>query len=325
VLETSVALFAQDEIFLTPWARAVVGLRGEWFWYTVDDHLGGDDQPDGQKSDGILLPKANLILTPFAENGLLPVDFELLRESQFFFNYGVGYHSNDARDVLCNQGPDDTDTSCQPRSSTLPKAVGYELGWRTRLFERVDLAVDYFWLNLERELVFVGDEGTTEPRPRSRRQGVELETRVRLLDWLFYDLDLTYTSSEFVNTPHIAQSPRFTLATGLTARHPWGVEADLRFRSLGRRYALDGPDEAEFPGISGNSKLHGYGVLDFALRYRWNRFEASVAVENITAEDWRSAEFFFPSQLADEAQPVPDFHFTPGNSRNVRMGVAVYF
>jgi outer membrane receptor protein involved in Fe transport len=325
ILETSAAVFVQDEIFLAPWARAVLGLRGEWFWYEVDDRLGGDGQPDGQKSDGILLPKASLILSPFREDGLLPVAFGPLQQSELYFNYGVGYHSNDARDVLCNRDPNALDDSCAPRSSTLPKAAGYELGWRTSLLDRVDLAVSYWWLNLEQEIVFVGDEGTTEIRPRSRRQGVELETRVRLLDWLFYDLDVAYSGAEFVDNPHIAQAPRFTLTTGLTARHPWGIQADLRLRTLGRRYALDGPDDDEFPGIASNTKLHGYAVLDFALRYRWKRFEASLAVENITAEDWRSAEFYFPSQLADETAPVPDFHFTPGNSRNVRAGIAVYF
>lgn len=327
VHQTSAALFVQDEIFLAPWARAVLGARGEWFWYAVDDRLGGDDQPEGRKSDGILLPKANLILSPFREDGLMPVAFGPLRDSEFYFNYGVGYHSNDARDVLCNQPPGAPGDTCQDTSTTLPKAAGYELGWRTSLLDRVDLAISYFWLNLEQELVFVGDEGTTEIRPRSRRQGVELETRVRLLDWLFYDLDVAYTGSEFAQAdlPHIAQAPRFTMVTGLTARHPWGIEADLRLRSLGRRYALDGPDDEEFPGIASNTKLHGYAVLDFALRYRWKQIEASLAVENITAEDWRSAEFFFPSQLLGETQPVPDWHFTPGNSRNFRVGLAYYF
>lgn len=315
VQQTSLSLFAQDELFLTPWARLVLGLRGDAYFFEVDDRLGGADQPEGEKRDFVLGPKANLVLSPFSADGPFAMqDIEPLRELELYFNYGQGHHSNDARDVVCN-GPGDPDDPCDPRSSTLPKAVGYEVGLRTRFFDRIDLALAHFWLNLERELVFVGDEGTAEERPRSRRQGVEVELRAALLEWLAYDLDLTYTSSEFEDIGAVPQAPRFTLATGLTARHPWGVAADLRLRSLGRRYAQE----------SRSNLLHGYAVADFALRYRWKQLEASFAVENFTNEEWRSAEYYFESQLSGEPAPVADYHFTPGNPRNFRVGLAYYF
>lgn len=314
IQETSLALFAQDEIFLTPWVRTVLGMRGEAFFFEVDDNLGGDEQPEGQKRDFLLLPKANLIVQPFADAAPLASTWQPLRDLDLYANYGQGYHSNDARDVLCNHSgtPDD---GCNPRSSTLPRAVGYEIGIRTRLFDRLDLALAHFWLNLERELVFVGDAGETESRPRSRRRGIEFEARAQLLEWLSTDLDLTYTRAEFSHIGAVPQAPRFTASTGITVRHGSGISADLRMRSLGRRYAVE----------DRGTTLHGYAVADVAVRYRWKGLEASLAVENFTNEQWRSAEFFFESQLPGEAVSAEDFHFTPGNPRNFRVGLAWHF
>jgi len=321
VTETSLALWVQDEIFLTDWARAVIGLRGETFWFQVDSNLPADEtQSEGNVVDSVLLPKANLILSPFSEEGPLPVDWEPLENLDVFLNFGEGYHSNDARFVTCNTGaaPEPAEDDPCTRTTPLPLALGWEVGLRTTaLEERLDVALSYFWLNLQQELVWVGDAGNTEPRPRSRRQGIELEARAQLLDWLSYDLDLAYSSAEFADTGwHVPQAPRLVASTGITVRHPIGVAFDLRMRSLGRRYAQE----------DSQTKLHGYAVADASLRYRWKNLEAFVAVQNLTNEKWRSAEYYYESRQDFEPPGgFLDFNFTPGNPRNVRGGVAVYF
>jgi outer membrane receptor protein involved in Fe transport len=317
VAESSLALWLQDEVFLTDWARAVVGLRGETFWFRVDSKIAGPGQPEGNVTDSVLLPKANLILSPFSDAGPFPLEPEPMRALELYLNFGEGYHSNDAREVACNPAvPPDPDEPCE-HTKPLPLALGWEVGLRTRAFDsRLDLALSYFWLNLQQELVWVGDAGTTEPRPRSRRQGIELETRAQLLDWLSYSLDVVYSSAEFANGEHVPQSPRFVASTGFTVRHPIGILFDIRMRTLGRRYALE----------DSQRKLHGYAVADASLRYRWRKLEAFVALQNITNEKWRSAEFFYTSRQAFEPPGgIDDYHFTPGNPRNVRGGVTVYF
>jgi outer membrane receptor protein involved in Fe transport len=305
ILERSFAAFGEVEVLPLPWVRSVFGVRGEQFLFGVSDRTGIPGQAEGHVRDALLLPKANLILSPFGEGSLLPSDHAALRQLELFFNYGKGFHSNDARDVVEN-----------PREPTLPGAQGAELGARTRLFGRLDLAVAYWWLNLQREFVFVGDEGTTEPRPRSHRRGIEASAELEVLDWLLWFGDLGYSSAELSNGDAVPQAVRFTATTGLVARHPSGVSAELLYETLGSRYGLE--DRSE--------RLRGWGVVDFTLRWRRGPLELSLALENLFDTEWESAEYFFESRLAGEPpEGVADLHFVPGNPRNVQIGLSFYF
>jgi hypothetical protein len=55
----------------------------------------------------------------------------------------------------------------------LPRALGAELGSR-RTWSGGSVAAAVWGLDLQSELVYVGDEGVTEPNGRTRRVGVEL-------------------------------------------------------------------------------------------------------------------------------------------------------
>jgi outer membrane receptor protein involved in Fe transport len=282
----------------------VIGLRGEQFWFDVGDRsdLG---RPDGDEDDGVLLPKLNVILSPFAADGLLPCELAPVRDFELFLNYGQGYHSNDARDVVAN-----------PRENTLPTANGFEVGARTRFFDRLDVAAAYWWLNLESEFVFIGDAGDTEAKGRSRRRGVEVAAELEIFEWLFWQGSLGYSTGEFTNGDKIPQAVRFIADTGFAARHPSGWSAELSYRTLGERYGTE--------SRSGR-RLRSWGVWDAGVRYRRGPFEVGLIVENLGNTDWESAEFFFESQLAGEAVGVEDLHFVPGNPRNARVVLAYHF
>ncbi len=166
VRETSLAGWAEVEALPLPWVRTVLGLRAEEFWYDVGDRS-GLGRPDGHERNDAVLPKASLILRPFGADAPLASESLALRELELFLNYGQGIHSNDARDVAANGD-----------QVTLPEANGYEIGVRTRFFERLEVALAYWWLDSESEFVFVGDAGTTEAKPSSRRRGVELSSEL---------------------------------------------------------------------------------------------------------------------------------------------------
>jgi outer membrane receptor protein involved in Fe transport len=305
ILERSLALWGEVEVIPAPWVRAVLGLRGEQFWFDVGDRS-GLGRPDGREREGVLLPKVNLILRPFAAGGLLPCALAPVRDFELFLNYGQGYHSNDARDVVAN-----------PRETTLPTANGWEVGVRTRFWERLDVAAAYWWLNLQREFVFVGDAGETEVRPRSRRQGVEVAAELELLDWLFWQGSVGYSSGEFTNGDKIPQAVRFVADTGLVARHPSGLSAELGYRTLGERYGTE--------SRSGR-RLRSWGVWDAAVRYRRGPLTVGLILENLGDTHWESAEYYFASRLPGEpAAGVDDLHFVPGNPRNVRVVLAYHF
>jgi hypothetical protein len=307
VRETSLAGFVSAEVVPLPWVRFLGGLRIEGFRYGVQNQretMTGA-RPSGHATEDVYLPKANLVLAPFSELGPRPVRTEAVRSLEIFLNYGIGFHSNDARDVVAN-----------PQDETLPSADGYEVGLRTRVLDSFDVAVSYWWLDLERELVFVGDEGTTEVSPPSRRRGLELAARLELLTWLYADAALSWSSAAFENGDAVPQAPRLIGKAALRADHPSGLAAELSFRAFGRRYAVE--DRSE--------RLSGYGVLDLGVRYRRGSWELSLTFENLTNAEWRQSEFYYTSRLPSEpAAGVDDFHFTPGNPRNVQLGVRRYF
>ena len=87
-------------------------------------------------------------------------------------------------------------------------------------------------------------------------------------------------------------------------------------RHLGERYASEAFYE---PALS------GYTVLDLGLRYVWRFLEVGLAVENLANTEWRSSEFYYDSRPIQGGASMEDFHFTPGNPRNVRGWVTARF
>jgi len=316
VEELSVDPYLELELLLLPWARLVTGVRYTWFDFEVDDRLAG--APSGGGNDDRWLPKVSLVLSPFSEAGLWRGPSRWLRDLELFLNFGMGYHSNDARIA----SDDD---------ALLARATGAEAGLRIRFFDRVEMALDVFWLELEDELVFVGDEGTTESVGQTKRLGVELVAHAELTEWLYLRGDVGYTSARTTSDDApVPQSPRFIAKGAVGVRHA-GFAAELGVRHLGERQARE---ERGAPNLS------DYTVVDLGLRYRRGHVEVGLALENVTDTDWRSSEFFFESCARPELGVRPecspaagigvregkgDFHFTPGNGRNARGWIGVVF
>jgi outer membrane receptor protein involved in Fe transport len=292
-VEQSVSPMVRFDLNPLPWLRLVTGARGDIFHYDVRNNL--SDSPerlDGNQTRAVPSVKANLVLGPWCE-------------TEFFTNFGTGFHSNDARAVIID-----------PRMPALAQARGYEFGVRGKLLPRVEVSVTYWVLDLESELVFAGDDGTTEARGPSHRQGWEVVTKIRLLDWLTFNGNVTLTDSAFDNGQAIPLAPRVTARGDLTARLPWGLSAGAAMRYVANRHA----DESR------QQTARGYTLFDLSARYRYRNLEAFLSVENLANTEWREAQFFFDSRLPGEpAGGVPDIHFTPGNPRTFLGGLALRF
>ncbi|HLL06153.1 MAG TPA: TonB-dependent receptor [Myxococcaceae bacterium] len=318
IREGSLGLYAQEELTLTPWLRTVLGLRADYFGFDVEDHLEDLDTVD-TKSSGVrqasrVSPKASLV-------------FSAIPETELYLNFGFGFHSNDARGTVLRPEP----------VTPLTRARGYEVGARTRLFERLDLAGSLFRLDLDSELVWVGDEGTTEANGPTRRQGLEAEARLRILPWLFADADLTVSRATFVqnagNANAVALAPTFILAGGVSARHPSGAYGRLGVLHLGDRPAT----EDRF------LTAEGFTRVDATLGYRRAWYEVSVGLQNVLNTQWREAQFANVSRLPGEVSPescpattrpageegafegCEDLHFTPGAPLNAQATVSFFF
>jgi hypothetical protein len=318
VREGSLAVYAQEDIEWTRWLRTVAGVRADYFGFQVDDHL-EDTASAGTRTSGVrqaalVSPKGSVVLTPRADLDL-------------YLNFGLGYHSNDARGVVRNVD----------RVTPLTRATGYEAGARVRLFERLELAAAAFVLDLDSEIVWVGDEGTTEAKGPTRRIGGELEARLELLPWLFADADLSLTRATYrESTDHadaVALAPTRVASGGVSVQHPGGYFGRVGVYHLGDRPATE---DRFFTAA-------GFTRLDATAGYRTRRYELSISGQNLTNTSFREAQFANVSRLPNETSPAScpagtrpvvdgtaflgceDLHFTPGTPVQLQATATLFF
>ena len=280
VHETFMGAYFNEEITPARWLRADLGGRADLLSFAVDNRLASTDPTapgSGVGAASQLSPKASLIFSPLDRPRA---------QLDVYANYGHGFHSNDVRGVFA-----------QPAVTPLARAMGEELGARTRLFQRWDLAVALWQLDLASETIWNGDDGTTGVSDPTTRRGVELETRYEVTPWLAADLQLSFTRSQFTtdreNGGGLALAPRQTWAGGLAARHALGpgvARAGLRFYGIGDRPATD----------DGALTAPGFTQVDLHLGYRHRWFDVALDVENLLNGDFRSAQFATVSRLPGE-------------------------
>jgi hypothetical protein len=299
VLEASYAPFIKTEFQPTPWIRLTGGVRSEIFTFNVRNRCPDcPEQPAGRTSSGLVLPKANLILGPWLK-------------TEFFANYGEGFHSNDARSTVT------------PGSSPLARAKTYEVGVRSKPWgpDGVELIATFWAVDLQSELVFVGDEGTTEIRGPTRRRGMEVAARGQVIGPLYMNGSFTWTKAEFRNGDAIPLAPELTAYGAVILRYPKGLTTQLQATYLGVRPLTE---DRSF-------KAPSWVNLDLSTRYQlpvrltYGRLEAFLFIQNLLDTKWEQAMFAFESRLRNEPAGVPDIHFVPGNPRMVLGGLAWYF
>ena len=297
--EASYAPFLKLEVQPTPWMRLAGGVRSEVFTFDVRNRCQTCvAQASGTADSGLVLPKANLILGPWLR-------------TEFFLNYGEGYHSNDARSAVTSA------------ASPLARAKSYEVGLRSRPWgsDGIELTATFWALDMKQELVFVGDEGTTEIRGASRRRGMEVGARGQVWGPVYFNGSITWTKAEFRNGDAIPLAPQVTAYGALLLRWPEGLTSQLQATYLGVR------------PLTEDRSIRAPSWIDIDLSERYQipiklahgRLEAFLFVQNLLNTKWEQAVFAFESRLRNEATGVTDIHFVPGNPRMVMGGVAWYF
>jgi outer membrane receptor protein involved in Fe transport len=223
-------------------------------------------------------------------------------------NAGIGFHSNDTRVVLA-----------QDAMQTLPRATGVDAGMLWKPTKTVIFSLTAWHLGLDQEFVYVGDEAIVEPSGRTSRMGIELSSRWQLAKWLFADVDINYTRARALDEPtgenFIPLAPALSSIGGLTLTTNKRWTSSLRYRFLGDRAANED-----------NSLIAtGYTVFDVLIRYRANRYEFGINIDNLLNTRWREAQFETTSRLRHESVPVTEIHFTPGTPFALRAHVGYKF
>jgi len=220
VRETLLGLYAEARTQWLPWLRSDLGLRLDTLRTTVTPTGGVDNAGNGGRASAHQLsPKLGLAFGP-------------LDRTELYANWGRGFHSNDVRGVTARVDP----------VPALVQATGAELGLRAEPLPGWSTRLSLWRIKLASELVFVGDEGVTEPRGGSRRAGVEWSNDWQLTPWLLLDADAAWSRARFdeavnggTDVPNAI--PRSaSVALSADDQGPWF--GGLRWRYIGA-YALE--------------------------------------------------------------------------------------
>lgn len=298
VEELSAAVFYENEIHWSAHWRSVFGLRADYYAFDVDSDLAANS---GREDDWMLSPKFSLIYTPH-------------RMLEFYGSFGLGFHSNDARGTTITVDP--TDLSAVDSVDPLVRSSGAEAGLRVHWNDQLNSALSVWWLQLDSELLYVGDGGATEASAGSERYGIEWTNDYRPVEWLTLDLDLALTHARFENGDEIPGALNAVVNGGVSYRGQSGLFGSLRARYFGSRpLTEDGSIESD-PSLVLNLKA-GY---DFTPNLR-----LSFDVLNLLDSQDDDITYYYESQLAGEVSGVEDVHFHPIEPRSLRVTLSYRF
>ncbi|HET9237741.1 MAG TPA: TonB-dependent receptor [Oligoflexus sp.] len=287
VRELQNGAFFEQEWKWTPDFQSTFGLRYDQLDVRRKDRLAAGSYTS---NDAITSPKFS-------------TRYRVLDGLWMFASAGQSFHSNDARGI----------TSRDSAAPGLVPVRGYEVGssWTRESFR---MSVALWRLQLESELLYIGDAGVTEPARASRRQGVDTLVQLSPSPGFHADLELSWANARFLSDPD-AEGRRVEghlpfvgmLGLGSQLNSAWSVDA--RFRHFGKRpLTADGQQSSE-PTT----------VVNGQLAYAQDMWEASLDLLNALDTDAHDIDYFYESQLADESEPVADRHYHPVEPRSVRV------
>jgi len=314
VSQNSVGLHGQSETRWLPWVRSIVGLRIDHISVDVDSSIAGNS---GQRSDTAPSPKFSLVFGPWAN-------------TEFFVNTGWGFHSNDARGMTsrlsAKVNPDTGSRDATAPAHPLVRTRGHELGLRGEWLPGWQSSVALWQLDLDSELVFVGDAGQTEASGASRRQGIEVGQHWQPAPGWWLDLDVAWSKARFRqeqgDAPNAgrrvpgAVARVASLGISFDDKGPW--TAQLQLRHFGPR------DLIEDGSVRSKGTTLAYARLGRKLT---PTTRLHVDVFNLFDRKVNDIDYLYESRLANEpsGQGTTDLHSHPAEPRTVRVSLLLSF
>jgi len=265
--------------------RTIAGLRGDFINNDVEVLDNRNQDPainaanSGSRGKVMVSPKISLVLGPWAD-------------TEFFFNAGYGYHSNDARGTTLQANPNDGSPVDAAAARIRPAAWsrGGEAGIRSNYVPGLNSTFALWWLESSQELVFVGDEGTTDVTGKSHRYGVELTNYYKPFDWLTLDADFALTTAKYADSNlYIPNSVGRVVSTGATIEAPNGLFGSIRLRHFGRVY-LDRDPNTNVDYWSGDTN-----IVNLSAGYKQKRYKFEIDVFNILGSQSNDIAYAYES------------------------------
>ncbi|MEO9130885.1 MAG: TonB-dependent receptor [Sphingomonas sp.] len=302
------APYVQNTLRWTPWLRTVLGLREEYYYATDISQV---SETRGRGHQWLTQPKAGIILGPWAR-------------TEFYLNYGRGFHSNDVRGVF-GTVPEAGVSLVGGKTPLLAQTTGFELGMRSDMIPKLMLQVALFRQDFRSELIYNADTGQDEAGAPSRRLGLELSAQYHPLHWLELNTDIAFAKPRYhtadlaaygLNEPYIADAPNFTYSAGVLVSGLGRWAGGLQWRRLGTHSLDDGNKYPQDKGYSEWNLDIGYSV-PHVLRF-------GISVFNLLNSHDGAADYYYTTRLPGEpADGIAGFQTHPLEPRSVRFTLGI--
>ena len=302
ITETSVALFYENKIQWAEKFRSVAGVREDFYNYEVDSLLAANS---GSRSAAITSPKLSLIFGPWAK-------------TEFYLQGGLGFHSNDGRGATTHADP--TSGAAVSPADPLVRTYGAEVGVRTLAVEGLQSTVSLWWLDVDSELLFTGDAGTTEASRPSRRYGIEFANYYTFSRHLTLDADFSFSHAEFRDSDPVGNeipgSIASVIAAGITYHADCGFFSSLRLRYFGSRPLIEDNSFTSSETILLNAQVGCH------LNKTWT---ISAEILNLLDRRDHDIDYAYESRITPASVARTETHFHPVEPVQVRFGLTARF
>ena len=310
VWQTSASPYFESK---TQWAeklRTVVGARADLYRFDVASL---DPRNSGTVTDFLASPKGSLILGPWAK-------------TEVYLNAGMGFHSNDGRGATTTIDP----ATGLPADKVDPlvRTMGAEVGIRTTWVPGLQSTLSAWWLDIDSELLFVGDAGSTEASRPSRRYGLEFANYYTPTKWLTLDADVSLSQARFRDRDPAGQSIpgsiETVVAAGIAVHDLHGFFGGLRLRYFGPRSLIE----------DNTVRSSASALVNLQAGYAFNnKWKLTVDVFNLLDRRASDVEYYYESRLRGETiNPDPtlnggynDIHLHPAEPVSFRVALTGRF
>ena len=302
----AVGMFAESEIEWNRVVRSTFGLRGDVHHWNVRarNPLNSDTA-----TSGILSPKISAVFGPWSG-------------TEFYGNWGLGFHSNNGLGVTLTVDPFTGEPA--EASPAFARSHGAEFGIRTVALPGLQTTATVWYLGFDSELIFVGDSGSTEAGPASRRMGVEITNYFRPDPWVTVDLDLSFSRARFVDVPagedFVPGALNRVVSGGIAIEPPEdgvGPVGSIRLRHFGPRSLLE----------DNSVRSQSTSLLNGEIGYKFSD-QLRLVVEgfNLFNAEVSDIDYYFASRLPGEPLGgIEDIHFHAALPRSARISLRVSF
>ena len=312
---SSLSPYFDNKTVWTSWLRSNVGVRFDGYRFEVSKS--NQAANNGEVTDGIVSPKLGIVFGPWAK-------------TELYLNGGLGFHSNDGRGINTKVDPktgstsDDAGDPIKP-ANPLVRTYGAEVGIRTNFIKNLQSTLAFWWLDIDSELLFTGDAGTTEASHPSRRIGIESANFYSPNDWLTFDADLSFSQARFRGHPpegnYIPGAVETVIASGATFHHVLGgLYGGPRLRYFGPRALI------EDNSVRSKETLMLSATLGYEFDKHW---KLQAEVFNLLDRKDSGIDYYYGSCLkTDTSCPDggnQDIHFHPVEPLSFRMTLSTNF